>query len=564
MKIRRLLFLWELPQLFLGFFMYALLRKKITYRQSYRDASVFAVKGFPGGISLSWFIFINENEAADVQVVRHEYGHSIQSLILGWLYLIIVGLPSIIRASKWNRLKLDIKDYYRGFPENWANVLGKAVFNFMAILLLIIIMHGIPASISCKNSNIANCKNQPVITYQQTDTGKLNILTQNMMLIPFGFVAPQFKYRTALLAETLKKGDFNIIGLQEIFSDTAQDNILEAWHGKDENLWTGIKEAREVSVLAAEKKRSGIQIIDAKPNTLPAKISVGPYYVLGPDCNSINLFKQDSGLMILSRFHVIAASAFSFSQMEGSDRLANKGVLYARIKTGPGENDYIHFFTTHLQSHDYPEARLSNLKELLSFVSNIIAGDLKQNKSGCSNGNLNGDFGGINPVIITGDINIRAFVPEGWAKKAGIVENTGPDSKDKEAKNKLSLTYAYDEQVEYESFMDEINNFTNALNTDQYFYLKDLWADLYPAEPGFTWMGKDWQTSESNPYGTDGNQYAIEEGPPERIDYILFFAGSRDFSLKPQNLVLYPANGSGIQLSDHLGISCSLQLVDNL
>jgi hypothetical protein len=336
LKIRRLLFLWELPQLFLGFFMYALLRKKITYRQSYRDASVFAVKGFPGGISLSWLIFINEKEAADVQVVRHEYGHSIQSLMLGWLYLIVVGLPSIIRASRWNRLKLNIKDYYRGFPENWANALGGAVFNFMAVILAFIIMLGIPANISCKNVTITTPERQPGIIYQQSDTGNLNILTQNMMLIPFGFVAPQFKYRTTLLAETLKEGDFNIIGLQEIFSDSAQDKILKAWHGQQDNLWAGIKEAREVSVLAAEKNKLGIQIIDAKPNALPAKISFGQYYVLGPDCGDINVFKQDSGLMILSRFPVITASAFSFSQMEGSDRLANKGVLYARIKTGPG------------------------------------------------------------------------------------------------------------------------------------------------------------------------------------------------------------------------------------
>jgi len=562
LRIRRLLFLWELPQLFLGFFMYALLRKKITYRQSYRDASVFAVKGFPGGISLSWLIFINENEAGDVQVVRHEYGHSIQSFMLGWLYLIIVGLPSIIRASKWNRLKLDIKDYYRGFPENWANALGGAVFNFMAVLLVIITMLGITAIVSCKNPNIMNSESQPVITYQQTDTGNLNILTQNMMLIPFGFVAPQFKYRTALLTETLKREDFNIVGLQEIFSDSAQDKILEAWHGQDENLWTGIKNAQEVSALADKDNAYGIKIINAKPNALPAKISYGPYYVLGPDCNSINLFKQDSGLMILSRFPVIAASAFSFSQMKGSDRLANKGVLYARIKTGPGENDYIHFFTTHLQSHDYPEARLSNLKELLSFVFNIIVEDLKQNRSG-SSGNLKGDFEGINPVIITGDINIRAFVPEGWAQKAGIISNAAtPDAKNGEAPE--NLPYKYGRQFEYESFMDEIKSFSNTLNSTPDFYLNDLWATFYAAEPGFTWIGKDWRVNESNPYGKDGNQYAIEEGPPERIDYILFFGGGRDISLEPQNLNLYPANGSGTQVSDHLGVNCSLQLVDNL
>ncbi|OQA20695.1 MAG: hypothetical protein BWY60_01133 [Actinobacteria bacterium ADurb.Bin346] len=190
MKIRRLLLLWELPQIMLGFFMYVLLKKRITYRQTYRDAAVFYVKGFPGGISLAWLIFINENEAGDVQVIRHEYGHSIQSCMLGWLYLIIVGAASLIRSVRWNRSKRDIKGYYRGFPENWANSLGKAVFNFM-IISLTLIMLCMPISVSCANAGSKTDGSQPDNYYPQKYKGQLNILSQNMMLIPFGFAAPE-------------------------------------------------------------------------------------------------------------------------------------------------------------------------------------------------------------------------------------------------------------------------------------------------------------------------------------------------------------------------------------
>lgn len=93
----------------------------------YKDSKVFFVKDFPGGISLSFMIFLSDIDLIDLsnlRSIRHEYGHTIQSLWLGWFYLIIVGVPSIIRASIWNHYKLEEKKYYEGFPENWADLLG--------------------------------------------------------------------------------------------------------------------------------------------------------------------------------------------------------------------------------------------------------------------------------------------------------------------------------------------------------------------------------------------------------------------------------------------------------
>ncbi len=125
MKLRYLIFLWELPQLFLGFLFFIFLFHKIKSRLYYKDAFVIFVKGFPGGISLSWIIFLDEKYLQNKNAVRHEYGHTIQSLYLGWFYLFIVGVPSITRAFIWRKFKLESKKYYSGFPESWANKLGK-------------------------------------------------------------------------------------------------------------------------------------------------------------------------------------------------------------------------------------------------------------------------------------------------------------------------------------------------------------------------------------------------------------------------------------------------------
>ncbi len=123
--IRRLIFPWELPQVLLGMMFLIALRKKTTGLENYEASNVYFVKGFPGGISLAFFIFLNSGEQGNNRTVKHEYGHTRQSLFLGWLYLFIIGLPSIIRAVIWNSLNLDSERYYKGFPENWADRLGR-------------------------------------------------------------------------------------------------------------------------------------------------------------------------------------------------------------------------------------------------------------------------------------------------------------------------------------------------------------------------------------------------------------------------------------------------------
>ncbi|MHB1377742.1 MAG: hypothetical protein ACYCXB_10060 [Candidatus Humimicrobiaceae bacterium] len=121
---RKFLIIWELPQILLALILYAIMKKRIIKAIDYKDSKVFFVKDFSGGISLSFIIFLNEIDLNNLKAIKHEYGHTIQSLYLGWFYLVIVGLPSIIRASIWKHYKLEDKKYYEGFPENWADLLG--------------------------------------------------------------------------------------------------------------------------------------------------------------------------------------------------------------------------------------------------------------------------------------------------------------------------------------------------------------------------------------------------------------------------------------------------------
>ena len=128
-NIRKLLIFWELPQVVLGYLLYLFIRKKITAVKKFNGFNAYFVKGFPGGISLSIFIFLSEKDVGDIRLIQHEYGHSLQSIYLGWFYLIIVGIPSLIRSIVWNIFKLKNTRYYVGYPEKWADSLGKRLLN---------------------------------------------------------------------------------------------------------------------------------------------------------------------------------------------------------------------------------------------------------------------------------------------------------------------------------------------------------------------------------------------------------------------------------------------------
>lgn len=81
-----------------------------------------------GGMSLGLFIFTPRDEIRDAEKIRvHEYGHCIQSVVLGPLYLIL-GLISVCWANipYFRRLRKRKKIPYTAcFVESWASKWGE-------------------------------------------------------------------------------------------------------------------------------------------------------------------------------------------------------------------------------------------------------------------------------------------------------------------------------------------------------------------------------------------------------------------------------------------------------
>ena len=131
---------WGLPQTLAGFLLFLYWLPRAERRHGYHGAIVTEWKT-GGGISLGLFVFIPQSchpilresreltpEESRQAVLVHEYGHCIQSLLLGPLYLIAVGVPSYLWANlpRFRRMRREKKlSYYAVYPENWANALGE-------------------------------------------------------------------------------------------------------------------------------------------------------------------------------------------------------------------------------------------------------------------------------------------------------------------------------------------------------------------------------------------------------------------------------------------------------
>ncbi len=120
--------IWELPQFLLSLIMKRLFKKRIVREETYKGSKILRLKDTYWGVSLGKYIFLSENHK-DMMTIKHEYGHSIQSRILGPLYLIIICLPSIsmnIISTVLYRMGYPQFgfNYYNRWPETWADSLG--------------------------------------------------------------------------------------------------------------------------------------------------------------------------------------------------------------------------------------------------------------------------------------------------------------------------------------------------------------------------------------------------------------------------------------------------------
>lgn len=129
--------IWCFPQTFIGFILSWTIWRKSYRKKDFEELALYynaniLVKDEGGkvfdlisGTSLGRYILVKDYH--NERVVRHEIGHLIQSRILGWFYLLVVGLPSVINNLRARKNEIVWLSYYNRYPEKWADKLGKAL-----------------------------------------------------------------------------------------------------------------------------------------------------------------------------------------------------------------------------------------------------------------------------------------------------------------------------------------------------------------------------------------------------------------------------------------------------
>lgn len=131
--MKRLLYIlwqwtWGLPQNLVGLGFYLFYRRKGCPSFSYQGARVTVWTNHAGSMSMGRYLFMAPGwRPGNHRLLAHEYGHTIQSLFFGPVYLLVVGLPSILWAGLplCKRMRRAGKPYYSVYPEKGATRLGE-------------------------------------------------------------------------------------------------------------------------------------------------------------------------------------------------------------------------------------------------------------------------------------------------------------------------------------------------------------------------------------------------------------------------------------------------------
>jgi len=195
---------------------------------------------------------------------------------------------------------------------------------------------------------------------QQHNFETVKVLTYNIFIRPplIKNNKSDFKSQRLQLFTSDELGKWDIIGFQEMFA---------AFSDRQNYL---IKQAAKKGLLYHVKSRS------------PSVISK---------------FLIDGGLLILSRYPIVASSEITYSECMQADALAAKGAIHALIQFQPGQ--FVHVFNTHLQaSYNDPRSltkfqksqwvRTSQLQELAAFMHTTTKNDSY-------------------PIMLLGDFNVN-------------------------------------------------------------------------------------------------------------------------------------------------------------
>ena len=122
-----ILFIWQLPQhivaiIYFGYLV--MMCKDLGIDSRYKQATVIPCI-MRGAVTLGNYVFVGLNSEYK-ETVKHELGHTIQSKILGPLYLIVIGIPSITYCGLRRIFpSLRKKNYYNFYTESTANYLSE-------------------------------------------------------------------------------------------------------------------------------------------------------------------------------------------------------------------------------------------------------------------------------------------------------------------------------------------------------------------------------------------------------------------------------------------------------
>lgn len=127
-----LLWIWQLPQNLLGLLLVAFLPSMVpieccgTTLFMTHPSLLFFSDRMRGAVTLGRYVILNSGYLTKYRTWDHERGHSIQSMILGPLYLLVIGIPSLAWAALWKYGVIDDRKaaYYDFYTERWANRLG--------------------------------------------------------------------------------------------------------------------------------------------------------------------------------------------------------------------------------------------------------------------------------------------------------------------------------------------------------------------------------------------------------------------------------------------------------
>lgn len=120
---------WGIPQTVAGLAVFLVLAKR---RHFIYRGSVATEWERGESLSLGLFIFVSSQASpqAHRELCAHEYGHFVQSLVLGPLYLPVIALPSslwcMMPVFERRRVRRG-RSYYSFYTERWANAIAERV-----------------------------------------------------------------------------------------------------------------------------------------------------------------------------------------------------------------------------------------------------------------------------------------------------------------------------------------------------------------------------------------------------------------------------------------------------